>query len=107
MVSYWGGDILMAVSNNKYQDIQIADSILLTQFQQAWSNGDYTTAFNIIDNNPQLDTKSFVADVINTLTASLTYLQNLNDPTFKADRIQTSSTPPVDLQVGQVYFKTL
>lgn len=97
----------LEVSNNKYQDIQITDNTLLTQFQQAWSNGDYTTAFNIIDNNPQLDTKSFVADVINTLTANLTYLQNLNDPTFKADRIQTSATPPVDLQVGQVYFKTL
>lgn len=97
----------MAVSNNKYQDIQITDNTLLTQFQQAWSNGDYATAFNIIDNNPQLDTKSFVADVINTLNANLTYLQNLNDPTFKADRIQTSSTPPIDLQVGQVYFKTL
>lgn len=97
----------LEVSNNKYQDIQITDNTLLTQFQQAWSSGDYTTAFNIIDNNPQLDTKSFVADVINTLTANLTYLQNLNDPTFKADRIQTSATPPVDLQVGQVYFKTL
>lgn len=97
----------LEVSNNKYQDIQITDNTLLTQFQQAWSNGDYATAFNIIDNNPQLDTKSFVADVINTLTANLTYLQNLNDPAFKADRIQTSATPPVDLQVGQVYFKTL
>lgn len=97
----------MAVSNNKYQDIQIADNTLLTQFQQAWSNGDYITAFNIIDNNSQLDTKSFISDVINTLNANLTYLQNLNDPTFKADRIQTSANPPVDLQVGQVYFKTL
>lgn len=97
----------LEASNNKYQDIQITDNTLLTQFQQAWSSGDYATAFNIINNNPQLDTKSFVADVINTLTANLTYLQNLNDPTFKADRIQTSATPPVDLQVGQVYFKTL
>lgn len=97
----------LEVSNNKYQDIQLSDNTLLIQFEQAWSNGDYATAFNIIDNNPQLDTKSFVADVINTLTANLTYLQNLNDPTFKADRIQTSATPPVDLQVGQVYFKTL
>lgn len=97
----------LEVSNNKYQDIQITDNTLLTQLQQAWSNGDYTTAFNIIDNNSQLDTKSFIADVINTLTANLIYLQNLNDPTFKADRIQTSATPPVDLQVGQVYFKTL
>lgn len=94
-------------SNNKYQDIQGADSMIYIQFIQAWKTGDYATAFGIIANNPQLNTKSFVADVINTLSTNLINLQNMNDPTFKADRIQTSSTSPVDLQVGQVYFKTL
>ena len=97
----------LEVSNNKYQDIQIADNTLLTQFQQAWSNGDYATAFNIINNNTQLDTKSFVADVVNTLNTNLTYLQNLNDPTFKSGKIKTSETPPIDLQTGEVYFEII
>ena len=57
--------------NIRYQDIQISDVSLRNQFVQYWMNGNYQQAFNIINNNPQLDSKAFVAEIINLITQSL------------------------------------
>jgi hypothetical protein len=61
----------------KYQDIQISDVALRSQFVQYWLNGQYTQAFAIIDNNPQLDSKAFIADCLNLITASILTLEQL------------------------------
>ena len=48
----------------KFSDIQIADKTLWNQVQQAWASGDYTTAFNIM-NNAQLKYKILNAQALN------------------------------------------
>lgn len=53
---------------NKFQDIQIPDKTLKDSFVNYFKEGDYQRAFNIIADNPQLDTKAFVADCVNDIT---------------------------------------
>lgn len=59
----------------KYQDIHNTDLSLKTQFAQNWLNGDYTTAFNILQNNPQLDSKAFVASCFSNIVDALNILE--------------------------------
>lgn len=61
----------------KYQDIQLSDVALKTQFVDNWLNGNYSQAFAVIDNNPQLDTKAFTADVLNLISAAIITLEQL------------------------------
>lgn len=61
------------------QDIQISDKTLWRNYIQEFIAGNYQNAFNIINNNSQLQNKAFVADVINNLIAEkLTYLVQEN-----------------------------
>ena len=46
-----------------------------------------------------------IAAMFNLLFGNIVDTEQLNDPNFKSDRIETSSTPPVNLQVGQIYFE--
>lgn len=88
------------------QDIHIQDNTLWETFRTQWQNADYTSALTTLQNS-QLDSKYFGADVINYMTGWLTTVQNLNDPTWKDDLIQTSSTAPSTLSTGEVYFSIL
>lgn len=56
----------------RYQDIQIPDVQLRTQFQQFFQTGNYAEAISILsDNAAQLQGKAFIANTINTITSAL------------------------------------
>lgn len=59
------------------QDIHLSDAGLRSQFVSLFTSGDYTGAFDILNNNPQLDNKKIVADALNALNVAITYLENL------------------------------
>ena len=59
-----------------WQDRQLDDDALYKNFVLMWRNGEYQQALNILNNNAQLSSKKFVAGVLNTIGAALTYLQN-------------------------------
>lgn len=71
----------MANPNNlpylRYQDIQIPDVQIRTQFQQLFQTGQYVQALNLLNNNTsQLQGKAFIANTINTIISSLLILEN-------------------------------
>ena len=59
----------------RVQDIQISDANLKAPYIANFINGNYQAMTAIISNNPQLDTKAFMADVINIVSEQLTDLQ--------------------------------
>ena len=59
----------------RVQDIQTSDANLKAQYIANFINGNYQAMAAIISNNPQLDTKAFMADVINIISEQLTDLQ--------------------------------
>lgn len=61
---------------DRWQDISISDASLKAEFITKFFNGDYIDAFTIISNNPQLNTKAFVADTINQIATILLSLEN-------------------------------
>lgn len=69
----------------KYQDIKVPDKDLKNQFIQYFIAGQYNEAFALINNKPQLDSKIFVADVMNIIYNILITLENyyiVNVPNF-------------------------
>lgn len=61
---------------NRMQDVKISDSSLIKSYINYFLSGDYNSAFNLLSENSQLDTKKFVADTINSLANMLSILQN-------------------------------
>lgn len=88
----------------KYQDIQLAEVLLWNQIQTAWGQGNYNNVVNLVQNSQLID-KATLAAVLNALTDSIVDVENLNDPDFLKYLIQVSTTPPVGLEQGQVYFE--
>lgn len=65
---------------DRFQDITINDASLKALFISYFLNGQYGQAFNLITNNTQLNTKAFVANVMNEIAGILSSLQeNFND----------------------------
>ena len=60
----------------KYQDIQVNDIALQSQFATYWMQGKYTQALNLLNNNGQLDSKAFVAEVMLKIGQSLSIIEN-------------------------------
>ena len=60
----------------KYQDIQVNDIALQSQFATYWMQGNYTEALNLLKNNGQLDSKAFVAEVMLKIGQSLAIIEN-------------------------------
>lgn len=89
-----------------YKDIQLTDKELWAQFQSLYQSGDYASAFSLLQNT-QLTNKALTADVLNAITSYLVQVEELNDPNFKADKIQLSRRPPAGMTSGQVYFRWL
>ena len=89
-----------------YKDIQLTDKELWAQFQSLYQSGDYASALALLQNT-QLTNKALTADVLNAITSYLVQVEELNDPNFKADKIQLSRRPPVGMTSGQVYFRWL
>lgn len=61
---------------SRFQDIALSDVNLKAEFITRFFNGDYLNAFRIIEDNPQLNTKAFVANVMNEIANLLSLLQN-------------------------------
>ena len=72
------------MSVERYQDINISDNIFKNEYSARYINNQYSSAYNILDNNRQLNSKKFVAEVINTISDILysleeDYYSNTND----------------------------
>lgn len=69
----------------KYQDIQIADIALRTQFESYMSVDNYSQALRLLsDNQSQLQGKAWIGDSINTLVNGIITLESLyNDNVIK------------------------
>ena len=90
----------------KYTDIQLTDKELWAQFQSLYQSGDYASALAMLQNT-QLNNKALTAEILNALTDYIVQVEQLNDPNFKADKIQLSRRPPAGMTSGQVYFRWL
>lgn len=90
----------------KYTDIQLTDKELWAQFQSLYQSGDYASALTLLQNT-QLKNKALTADILNALTDYIVQVEQLNDSTFKMDKIRVESQVPTDLTNGQVYFDYL
>ena len=86
----------------KYTDIQLTDKELWAQFQSLYQSGDYTSALSLLQNS-QLKNKALTADILNALTNYIVRAENLNDSTFKADKIPCQTNQPTQ-STGQVWF---
>lgn len=83
----------------RVQDIQISDASLKSQFINNFINGDYQEMMTLLANNPQLDSKVFVASIINDASTILSTLQNnynVNVPQYLA-----VLTTEFDTRIGQ------
>ena len=87
----------------KYTDIQLIDKELLAQFQLLYQSGDYTSAIAMLQNT-QLKNKALTADILNALTDYIVQVEQLNDSTFKADKIPCQVNRPTQ-STGQVWFQ--
>lgn len=58
----------------RYQDINISDNVLKNDYSNKFINGQYQSAFNIL-NNEELNSKSFIAEVVNNISNILYSLE--------------------------------
>ena len=87
----------------KYTDIQLTDKELWAQFQSLYKSGDYANALAFLQNT-QLKNKALTADILNVLTDYIVQVENLNDSSFKADKIPCQVNRPTQI-TGQVWFQ--
>lgn len=87
----------------KYTDIQLTYKELWAQFQSLYQSGNYASALALLQNT-QLKDKALTADILNALTDYIVQVEQLNDATFKADKIRVEPQVPADLTTGQIYF---
>ena len=87
----------------KYTDIQLTNKELWTQFQLLYESGDYVSALAILQNT-QLNNKALTADILNALTNYIVQAEQLNDSTFKTDKILCQVNQPTQ-STGQVWFE--
>ena len=87
----------------KYTDIQLTDKELWAQFQSLYKSGDYASALAMLQ-NIQLKNKALIADILNALTDYIVQVEQLNDSTFKTDKIPCQVNRPTQ-STGQVWFQ--
>ena len=87
----------------KFSDIQLTDKELWGQFQSLYQAGDYANALTILQNT-QLTNKALIADILNAITSYLVQVENLNDTSFKQNKIPCQVEQPVQ-NTGEVWFK--
>lgn len=87
----------------KHKDIQLTDKELWAQFQSLYQSGDYTSALAMLQNT-QLKNKALTADILNALTDYIVQVEQLNDSTFKTDKIPCQVNHPTQ-STGQVWFQ--
>ena len=86
-----------------FKDIQLTDKELWAQFQLLYKSGDYASALAMLQNT-QLKNKALTADILNALTDYIVQVEQLNDLTFKADKIPCQVNQPTQ-STGQVWFE--
>ena len=87
----------------KYTDIQLTDKELWAQFQSLYKSGDYASALAMLQNT-QLVNKALTADILNVLTDYIVQVEQLNDSTFKANKMPCQVNQPTQ-STGQVWFQ--
>ena len=87
----------------KYTDIQLTDKELWAQFQSLYQSGNYASALAFLQNT-QLNNKALTAEILNALTDYIVQVEQLNDLTFKADKILCQVNRPTQ-STGQVWFE--
>ena len=87
----------------KYADIQLTDKELWAQFQSLYQSGDYASALSLLQNT-QLNNKALTADILNALTDYIVQVEQLNDSTFKADKIPCQVNQPTQT-TGKLWFQ--
>lgn len=87
----------------KYTDIQLTDKELWAQFQSLYKSGDYASALAMLQST-QLKNKALTADILNALTDYIVQVEQLNDSTFKTDKILCQVNQPTQ-STGQVWFE--
>ena len=87
----------------KYTDIQLTDKELWAQFQSLYQSGNYASALSMLQ-NAQLNNKALTADILNALTNYIVQVEQLNDSTFKTDKILCQVNQPTQ-STGQVWFE--
>lgn len=86
-----------------YADIQLTDKELWAQFQSLYQSGDYASALALLQNT-QLNNKALTADVLNALTDYIVQVENLDDSSFKQNKIPCQTIQPTQ-STGQVWFE--
>ena len=87
----------------KYTDIQLTNKELWAQFQSLYKLGDYASALAILQ-NIQLNNKALTADILNAVTNYIVQVEQLDDSTFKTDKILCQVNQPIQ-SIGQVWFE--
>ena len=87
----------------KHTDIQLTDKELWVQFQSLYKSGDYASALAMLQNT-QLNNKALTAGILNALTDYIVQVEQLNDSTFKTDKILCQVNQPTQ-STGQVWFE--
>ena len=87
----------------KYTDIQLTDKELWAQFQSLYKSGDYASALAMLQST-QLKNKASTANILNALTDYIVQVEQLNDLTFKTDKILCQVNQPTQ-STGQVWFE--
>ena len=87
----------------KYTDIQLTNKELWAQFQSLYQSGNYASALALLQNT-QLNNKALTADILNALTDYIVQVEQLNDSTFKTDKILCQVNQPIQ-STGQVWFE--
>lgn len=87
----------------RQQDIHLVDEGLHKGIQQAWTDESYAASIGMV-NEAQLSTKRLTQEIFNNLYTLLNTLQNNEDNTFKADRIELVDSLPSGLVSGTVVF---
>lgn len=94
----------MGTSNFKYSDIDISKRADWTGFVELMQQEKYTEALAVLQGT-SFGNIATNATFWNTLFSYIVDTEELQDTTFKATKIQTSTTAPTDLATGEVYFK--
>lgn len=58
------------------QDIHISDAILKNNYSNKYNNKEYEEAYEILDNNAQLNSKKFISEIMNFISNNLLSIQN-------------------------------
>ena len=94
----------MGTSNFKYRDIDISKRSDWAGFVELMQQEKYTEALAVLQGT-SFENIATNAAFWNTLFNYIVDTEELQDTTFKATKIQTSTTAPADLIAGEVYFQ--